>query len=289
MFQIEIRKVEPRNDDECLLKQVQGILRAHQATLEGSDINYTVQMCLYAATGNLETIKVLSDNQVDVGLGDYDGRTPLHLAACNGETSVLEFLLKQKTVVINAVDRFGGTPYEDAIRHKRKGAAAILEEAGGCRSGDPRLKQIVQQSNLDREIHNRLVREPKISHLVKNSQESSALRITSGKLSKEISEQRSKVDPVVQRMVWAIKGFDSRLKANGGAIPLDDKTFIKAAEHCLKLVGEVRETVISCRAALDAEMGSGKKILRTTHHYHIYKVHSIYHVNLLSTYSYIFV
>ena len=247
-----------------MLKQVQGILRAHQATLEGSDINYTVQMCLYAATGNLETIKVLSDNQVDVGLGDYDGRTPLHLAACNGETSVLEFLLKQKTVVINAVDRFGGTPYEDAIRHKRKGAAAILEEAGGCRSGDPRLKQIVQQSNLDREIHNRLVREPKISHLVKNSQESSALRITSGKLSKEISEQRSKIDPVVQRMVWAIKGFDSRLKANGGAIPLDDKTFIKAAEHCLKLVGEVRETVISCRAALDAEMGSGKQILRTT-------------------------
>lgn len=43
-------------------------------------------------------------------------RTPLHLAACNGNTAALEYLLKQETVLINAVDRFGGTPYVDAIR-----------------------------------------------------------------------------------------------------------------------------------------------------------------------------
>jgi len=55
-------------------------------------------------------------NGVDVSLGDYDDRTPLHLAACNGNTAALEFLLKQETVLINAVDRFGGTPYVDAIR-----------------------------------------------------------------------------------------------------------------------------------------------------------------------------
>ena len=47
---------------------------------------------------------------------DYDDRTPLHLAACNGNTAVLEYLLKQETVLVNAVDRFGGTPYMDAIR-----------------------------------------------------------------------------------------------------------------------------------------------------------------------------
>jgi hypothetical protein len=29
---------------------------------------------------------------------------------------VLEYLLKQESVLINAVDRFGGTPYVDAIR-----------------------------------------------------------------------------------------------------------------------------------------------------------------------------
>jgi len=56
----------------------------------------------------LEQIRVLAENGVDVGMGDYDGRTPLHLAACAGKTSVIEYLLQQPTVSVNAVDRFGG-------------------------------------------------------------------------------------------------------------------------------------------------------------------------------------
>lgn len=76
--------------------------------------------------------------------GDYDDRTPLHLAACNGNTAVLEYLLKQETVLVNAVDRFGGTPWDDAMRHGRKGAAALLEEAGCVR----RLHTDHKESNI---------------------------------------------------------------------------------------------------------------------------------------------
>ena len=116
--------------------------------------------------------------QVDVGMGDYDGRTPLvwtdvvaslapspeilnlehcrhlnrlrilaakvpchnnflstshyllwceqHLAACAGHTSVIEYLLKQPTVMVNAVDRFGGTPLQDAVRSGKQGAAGAV-------------------------------------------------------------------------------------------------------------------------------------------------------------------
>lgn len=72
-------------------------------------------MCEAAWKDELDQIRVLAENGVDVGMGDYDGRTPLHLAACAGNTSVIEYLLKQASVMVNAVDRFGGTPLEVSL------------------------------------------------------------------------------------------------------------------------------------------------------------------------------
>jgi ankyrin repeat protein len=244
------------NFDVRNVKQVQTILRGQGSSLKNSLTNYIIKMCEFAATGMIEKIMVLSENGVDVGQGDYDGRTPLHLAACNGQTAVLELLLRQQTVVINAVDRFGGTPYEDALRHERKGAAAILEEAGGIRTGDPRLKDVVLKQDAARQAKQKATQEPKVEHMVNNSQESSALRLTTGKLSTEIAEQRSKVETILQRVVWAIKGLDARLKVSKGNIPLNDREFLKSANHLLELSNTMREVVIASRAALDAEMGS---------------------------------
>ena len=146
--------------------QVQTILRDNGASLMQSNTNYTIRMCSAAWAGNLDLIKVLAENQVDVGLGDYDGRTPLHLAACAGHTSVIEYLLRQKSAVVNSVDRFGGTPLEDAVRHGKQGAAALLMEVGGCRSGDPRLEQVAFEMNALKEKRLKAQREPQIAHMV---------------------------------------------------------------------------------------------------------------------------
>ena len=147
---------------------VQKLLRNHGASLAEEGLDYVVKMCTYAAEGSVEHIRLLATNGVDVSLGDYDDRTPLHLAACNGNTAVLEYLLKQDTVLINALDRFGGTPYEDALRHGRKGAAAVLEEAGCVRStdktSDAMFKEMIANSNMKKEARERIEREPKIKH-----------------------------------------------------------------------------------------------------------------------------
>ena len=233
--------------------QVQALLRDHGASLMQSDTNYTIKMCSAAWEGNLDVIKVLAENKVDVGMGDYDNRTPLHLSACAGHTSVIEYLLKQPSVVVNAVDRFGGTPLEDAIRHGKQGAAALLQEVGGCRSGDPALKQVVALMKDLKEKRSKAQREPKIAHMIENSMESNAFRSIGTRLSDAIAEQRSLVEPTVHRLTWALKGLSTRLIANGGRIPTDDKAFFKAVTHVLQLVSDVREAVIAGRTELLAQ------------------------------------
>ena len=86
----------------------------------------------------------------------------------SGQTSVLEFLLKQDSIIVNAVDRFGGTPYDDAIRHDNRGAAALLEQAGCLGTGHPDLERVSSQIKADRIIAEKKTCEPKILHILQN-------------------------------------------------------------------------------------------------------------------------
>jgi ankyrin repeat protein len=162
--------------DKPNMDKVQELLRDHGATLAGEGLSYVVKMVEYAAKGNVDRIRLLATNGVDVSLGDYDDRTPLHLAACKGNTAVLEYLLRQETVNVNAVDRFGGTPHGDALRHDKKGCAALLEESRGMGLGEvineDSMREMIECSREKKETRLRAEREPKILHVLENSQES---------------------------------------------------------------------------------------------------------------------
>ena len=67
------------------------------------------------AVGDLQKIKYLLKEGADLDCCDYDGRTPLHLAAAEGHTAVLQFILRHKQshgVDLNAKDRWGRTALE---------------------------------------------------------------------------------------------------------------------------------------------------------------------------------
>ncbi|KAF5761402.1 putative protein kinase TKL-Pl-5 family [Helianthus annuus] len=70
------------------------------------------------------------ENGVEPNVGDYDKRTALHLAACEGCTEIV-LLLLEKGADVNSTDRWGRTPLSDARGVGHKEICKILEAHGG--------------------------------------------------------------------------------------------------------------------------------------------------------------
>jgi glutaminase len=81
--------------------------------------NITQELLHFCGLGDLKGIKsLMMENEIDLDIGDYDGRTALHLACSEGQDKVVEYLLKNGVTNINPTDRWGNTPLDDAIRGK---------------------------------------------------------------------------------------------------------------------------------------------------------------------------
>ena len=84
--------------------------------------------------GNVKTLQAFCQSKgvavSDPEVCDYDRRTPLHLAAAEGNYAVADWLLSHQAPV-NCVDRFHRTPLEDAIQHGHMEIARRVEDAGG--------------------------------------------------------------------------------------------------------------------------------------------------------------
>ena len=66
-----------------------------------------------AAQGELERIRELVFQGVNLESSDYDGRTPLHLAAVNGHVNVVKYLVEYGVDKV-VKDRWNNTPYDEA-------------------------------------------------------------------------------------------------------------------------------------------------------------------------------
>jgi glutaminase len=90
--------------------------------------------CIWAASkGDLKAIVRLVAQGINLNAADYDMRTPLHLAASEGQEDVISYFISQG-VYLNPRDRWGGTPLDDAYRHKHSKVTKTLEAHGAIRS-----------------------------------------------------------------------------------------------------------------------------------------------------------
>ncbi len=87
-------------------------------------------MHLAAENGDVETIKVLMANNVEVNPIDEDGLTPLLLAFLNNHTFAAEYLVKFAGPVVHQKDPTGNTALCYAAKFGMERAAATLVEKG---------------------------------------------------------------------------------------------------------------------------------------------------------------
>ncbi|XP_042483219.1 potassium channel SKOR-like isoform X2 [Macadamia integrifolia] len=82
-----------------------------------------------AYQGDLYQLKNLIQAGADPNKIDYDGRSPLHLAASRGYEDITNFLI-QKGVDFNISDKFGNTPLLEAIKNGHDRVASLLVKEG---------------------------------------------------------------------------------------------------------------------------------------------------------------
>nr|XP_043633868.1 potassium channel SKOR-like [Erigeron canadensis] len=83
-----------------------------------------------AYNGDLSQLKSLIRAGADLNKTDYDGRSPLHLAASKGHEDIVFFLI-QNGVKLNISDNFGNTPLLEAIKNGHDTIASLIGKHGG--------------------------------------------------------------------------------------------------------------------------------------------------------------
>nr|XP_040055290.1 60 kDa lysophospholipase isoform X2 [Gasterosteus aculeatus aculeatus] len=91
--------------------------------------------CAAAKIGDIEAFEALKEMGTNLCLSDYDGRTPLHIAACEGHLNLVEYLLSHGATVY-AKDRYGDTPLSNAVRFRHKEVVKLLRKTGAHLSRD---------------------------------------------------------------------------------------------------------------------------------------------------------
>ncbi|KAL2470118.1 Integrin-linked protein kinase family [Abeliophyllum distichum] len=92
-------------------------------------LDSTMQLLFMASKGDAKGVRDLLDEGIDVNSIDLDGRTALHIAACEGHLGVVNLLLSRRAN-IDARDRWGSTAAADAKYYGNVEVYNILKARG---------------------------------------------------------------------------------------------------------------------------------------------------------------
>jgi len=108
------------------------------------EIRTVIAACQAASCGHVRILDLLfKRNIVNLNDGDYDMRTPLHVAVAAGQLETVKYLI-EKAVEINPSDRWNSTPLNDA--HNTE--IANLLKSKGARAGKKQAYNPIKVQNL---------------------------------------------------------------------------------------------------------------------------------------------
>ena len=123
----DVKKIDPR-------------LQIRQETRE-MQIN---NMLSAASNNDMVLLTRYIESGVDFNMPDYDNRTALHLAACNGHLNVVRFLVEKGKADVNFLDRWQSTALDEAIKYEFDDIKKYLERKGGL-MGETILQRATMQ------------------------------------------------------------------------------------------------------------------------------------------------
>eukprot|EP00238_Polyblepharides_amylifera_P001694 CAMPEP_0196573526 /NCGR_PEP_ID=MMETSP1081-20130531/3415_1 /TAXON_ID=36882 /ORGANISM="Pyramimonas amylifera, Strain CCMP720" /LENGTH=635 /DNA_ID=CAMNT_0041891265 /DNA_START=41 /DNA_END=1948 /DNA_ORIENTATION=- len=137
-----------------------------------------VEMVAAASKNNIKEVsRILTSGDVDVNEADYDQRTALHLACSEGHAEMTLMLLDVCRASMLVVDRYGGTPMMDAVRHHQDHIAQLLRNRGAkLEVSNPAEQLCSAAAKGDREQLQRLV-ENKLDANLKDYNHRTALHL----------------------------------------------------------------------------------------------------------------
>jgi ankyrin repeat protein len=114
------------------------------------EIRTVIAACQAASSGHVRILELLMKKGISMNEGDYDKRTPLHVAVAANQYEAVKFLLDHGANV-NPKDRWGSTPLNDA---DNKDIETLLLSKG-AKAGKKQAYQPIKLQTL-RDDDNRL-------------------------------------------------------------------------------------------------------------------------------------